>query len=131
MTGANEQSVIKALANNMAVAAGTDESTNPNSDAIAYGLYGSHAYGVIGYNSTAQLFTLYNPWGFDQPPEALSWTQLEQTCFEIDTANVSNTVPISAGVQSAAAPLGFAPTRAPRRTGPRPRRPLRSAGQGA
>ena len=110
VTGANEQSVIKALANNMAVAAGTDESTNPNSDAIAYGLYGSHAYGVIGYNSTTQLFTLYNPWGFDQPPEALSWTQLEQTCFEIDTANVSNTVPISAGVQSAAAPLGFAPT---------------------
>jgi hypothetical protein len=109
LNAATEQSIISALANNMAVAAGTDQSTNPNSDALAYGLYGCHAYGVIAYNSATQLFTLYNPWGFDQPQQ-LTWAELEQTCFEIDTANVSNTVPISAGVESAAAPLGLAPS---------------------
>ena len=45
---------------------GTDGSTSSN-DTLSYGLYGSHAYAVTGYNASSGTFTLYNPWGFDQP----------------------------------------------------------------
>ena len=63
-------------------------------DTLPYGLYGSHAYAVIGYNASTGLFTLYNPWGFDQPG-VLSWSQLEATCDGFVVANAAGSTPIS------------------------------------
>lgn len=44
------------------------------------GVVASHAYAVIGYNSTNQTITLYNPWGPSYPTLTLTWTQI-QTSF--------------------------------------------------
>jgi hypothetical protein len=58
------------------------------------GLYGDHAYGVIGYNASNGTFQLYNPWGFDQPGQ-LTWAQLESTCagFSIATPTSPTATP--------------------------------------
>ena len=58
--------MIDALSANQAVTIATDSSNN-SADTLPYGLYGSHAYAVTGYNASTGDFTLYNPWGFDQP----------------------------------------------------------------
>ncbi len=71
----------------------TDESSN-SADTLPGGLYGSHAYAVLSYNASSGLFTLYNPWGCDQP-NTLSWSQLESTCDGFDVATTSGSVPIS------------------------------------
>ena len=57
-------------ATKMAVTIGTDSSSNSN-DTLSYGLYGDHAYAIIGYSNGT--YTLYNPWGCDQPTQALTW----------------------------------------------------------
>ena len=88
-----QQAMINALAAGQAVTIGTDSSSNSN-DTLPYGLYGSHAYAVIGYNASTGNFTLYNPWGFDQPG-ALSWSQLEATCDGFVVANTAGSAPIS------------------------------------
>ena len=49
---------------------------------------------MIGYNASAGLFTLYNPWGCDQPG-VLSWSQLEATCDGFVVADTTGSVPIS------------------------------------
>jgi hypothetical protein len=49
---------------------------------------------VIGYNASAGLFTLYNPWGFDQPG-VLSWSQLQATCDGFVVADATGSAPIS------------------------------------
>ncbi|HVX15628.1 MAG TPA: C2 family cysteine protease [Pirellulales bacterium] len=85
MTNSAEQYAINALAAHQAVTIGT---------AVAnYGLVASHAYAILGYNASTGTFTLYNPWGFDQPGQ-LTWTQLEQTCDGFVVASTSGTTPI-------------------------------------
>ena len=87
LSTSSEQAMINAIAAHEAVTIGTDTNTS------SYGLYGSHAYGVIGYNASAGLFTLYNPWGMDQP-SLLTWPELEATCDGYVVANPSGSVPI-------------------------------------
>ena len=84
--------MINALAAHEAVTIGTDSANNA-ADTLAYGLYGDHAYGVIGYNASTGTFTLYNPWGMDQPQQ-LTWTELEATTDGFVVAITSGSVPI-------------------------------------
>ncbi len=86
----DQQPLIDALNNHLAAAIGTNSTIDP-----ATGLHINHAYGVIGYDSQSGTFTLYNPWGFDQPGP-LSWAQLQQNCSGFQTADPSGSVPISA-----------------------------------
>ena len=51
VTASTKQAMINALAAGKAVTIGTDGSTS--GDSLPYGLYGSHAYAVIGYNASA------------------------------------------------------------------------------
>jgi hypothetical protein len=70
-----KQSLINAISAGEAVTIGT-KSFNYNSTT---GLYGNHAYNVISYNSSTGKFTLYNPWGSNQPSQ-LTWSQLQTYC---------------------------------------------------
>ena len=88
-----KQAMVSALAANKAVTIGTIASSNSN-DTLPYALYGSHAYAVTGYNASADLFTLYNPWGWNQPG-VLSWSQLQATCSTFVVADATGSVPIS------------------------------------
>jgi hypothetical protein len=54
-----------ALYTNSTVTAGLIDGNN---------LVANHAYGLVGYDATTQLFTLYNPWGFTQK---LTWQQIQ------------------------------------------------------
>ncbi len=76
--GSTKQTVINAVAKNQAVTIGTFKSL--------YGLYGDHAYTIVGYNSTNDTFTLYNPWGSSQPGP-LTWTQLQAACDGLSIAD--------------------------------------------
>ena len=87
-TTATKQTMISALAANRAITTGTNGSPGN-------GLYGGHAYLVIGYNSTNDTFTLYNPWGVSHPG-ALSWSQLQTSCQLFTVADASATTGISA-----------------------------------
>jgi hypothetical protein len=98
LTGSTEQAMISALAANQAVTVATDSSSN-SGDTLPGGLFGSHAYAVLSYSASTGQFTLYNPWGFDQPG-GLTWSQLEATCEGFVTATTSGSVPISGGVQA-------------------------------
>jgi hypothetical protein len=89
LTNANEQAAIAALNAGEAVTIGT-----ANFSGCVDGLYADHAYAIIGYNAGTNTFTLYNPWGFDQPGQ-LTWSQLQTDCTEMCTASTSGTVPIS------------------------------------
>jgi hypothetical protein len=40
------------------------------------GVVGNHAYTVIGYNSTNQTITLYNPWGPNYATVTMTWAQI-------------------------------------------------------
>ncbi len=44
--------------------------------AAGSGVVGSHAYTVVGYNSSAQTVTLYNPWGPEYGTLTLTWAQI-------------------------------------------------------
>jgi hypothetical protein len=93
-TTADQNALIAALGSKKAVTIGTVQSSRADGS-LSYGLYGSHAYAVIGYaNGT---FQLYNPWGSNQPSR-LTWQQLKSTCFGFVVADASNTVPISTSV---------------------------------
>jgi hypothetical protein len=94
LTASSQAALVSAMNNHLAVTIGTDTSNSSN-DSLAYGLYGSHAYVIIGYNSAAGTFILYNPWGCDQPNGALTWSQLQSTCEGFVVATVSGSVPIS------------------------------------
>ena len=89
LTSSAQQTLINAVTGHKAVTIGTI-----NSPAASTGLYGSHAYAVIGYANG--LFTLYNPWGSNQPA-LLSWSQLQQNCAGFVVADASGTVPIKRG----------------------------------
>jgi hypothetical protein len=96
MTTTSKQVAISALAAKEAVTIGTISSSN-NADTLPYGLYGSHAYAITGYNASTDTFTLYNPWGFDQPSQ-LTWSELQANTTQLAVASTSGTVPISSSV---------------------------------
>ena len=93
-----------------------------------------HAYGVTGYNASSSTFTLYNPWGFDQPPAGLTWADLMATTDVVTVANTSGSVPISSTpissgiVQATVAAAGLAAARPIRRLRRLPTNRLRKAG---
>lgn len=86
MTSAAQQAAINALSAHQAVTIGTYTAN--------YGLVADHAYAIIGYTASTGTFTLYNPWGFDQPGQ-LTWAQLEATCDGFVTADTSGSTPIT------------------------------------
>lgn len=104
------QALIAGMTSHQAVTIGTD-STNNSGDLLSYGLYGSHAYAVVGYNAANQTFTLYNPWGTSQPTQALTWAQLQANTDGFVVANAS-------GTQAYATSVTVRPTIAPRSAGP-------------
>jgi hypothetical protein len=93
MSTSHEQQLISALASGQSVTIGTTQSI--------YGLYGSHAYAVTAYNASTDKFTLYNPWGFDQPGQ-LTWSQLQTACSAFTATNSSGSTPIGSGVLKSA-----------------------------
>lgn len=92
MGTATEQQLISALTSGQAVTIATMNTE--------YGLYGDHAYAVTGYNASSNTFTLYNPWGFDQPGQ-LTWSQLTSDCDGFVVANATGASPISSAVVKA------------------------------
>jgi hypothetical protein len=95
VTASTQQAMINALAAHEAVTIGTINS-NAADDGLPYGLYGSHAYGVIGYNASSGTFTLYNPWGMDQPG-VMTWSQLVANTDGFVVADPSGSTPIAGG----------------------------------
>ncbi len=95
VTASTQQTMISALATHKAVTIGTINSS-ASDDSLPGGLFGSHAYGVIGYTASTGLFTLYNPWGTNQPQQ-LSWSQLESTTDGFVVADPSGSMPIAGG----------------------------------
>lgn len=95
MGTATEQQLISGVTSGQAVTIATLNTE--------YGLYGDHAYAVTAYNASTNTFTLYNPWGFDQPGQ-LTWSQLESDCDGFVVANAAGATPIS----SAAVKSGIA-----------------------
>lgn len=91
LTTSNQQTLINAVTSGKATTIGTVQ------NASAGGLYGSHAYIVTGYNSTAGTFTLHNPWGTSHP-SPLTFGQLQASCSMFIVADPTNTGPISAPV---------------------------------
>ncbi len=91
------QALVAGMTNNEAVTIATD-----GQNSLPYGLYGSHAYAVTGYNPSNQTFTLYNPWGYDQPTQSLTWAQLQATCDGFVVASAAGTQ-VFAAMPSAAA----------------------------
>jgi hypothetical protein len=86
MTSTKEQVAINALAAHKAVTIGTLQFSTDTK----YGLYGTHAYAIIGYNASTDRFTLYNPWGSYQPGP-LSWSQLQEACSQMAVADTTGT----------------------------------------
>jgi hypothetical protein len=95
MTTTKEQTAINAIAAKEAVTIGTLSWSG-----TVDGLYASHAYAITGYNASSDTFTLYNPWGTDQPGQ-LTWSQLQATCSQMAIANTSGSVPMNAALSSA------------------------------
>jgi hypothetical protein len=91
MSATSQQAAITALSNKEAVTIGTD-----NFSGTLYGLYADHAYAIIGYNASTEKFTLYNPWGFDQPGQ-LSWSQLQAATGEMCVASTAGLTSIFGG----------------------------------
>jgi hypothetical protein len=92
MTSTNKQVAVSALAAKKAVTIGTLQWSGTN-----LGLYSSHAYAIIGYNASTDKFTLYNPWGSNQPGQ-LTWSQLQATCSQLAVADTSGSTPIIGAV---------------------------------
>jgi len=82
--------LVAGVTKNMAVTIATVTSYKRDGS-LSYGLYGNHAYTVIGYNSTTQTFTLYNPWGCCQPTKSLTWAELKTVCDGFVVADTSGT----------------------------------------
>ncbi len=102
MTTTNQQIAVNALAAKAAVTIGTNSWSG-----TVNGLYSSHAYAIVGYSTSTQTFTLYNPWGSNQPGQ-LTWSQLQATCSQLVVAGTSGSVPISGAVlQVAAVKISF------------------------
>ena len=97
MTSTSAQVAINALAAHEAVTIGTLSWSGTN-----LGLYANHAYAITGYNASTKTFTLYNPWGSNQPGQ-LTWSQLQATCSQMAVAATSGSVAMSGAVVKAAA----------------------------
>ena len=87
MTTTGQQAAISALAAHQAVTIGTQNWTA----ATNLGLYANHAYAITAYNASTNTFTLYNPWGSNQPGQ-LTWAQLQATCTQLCLCTTSGTV---------------------------------------
>jgi hypothetical protein len=61
-------------------------------------LYGNHVYNVLSYSFTTETFTLYNPWGKDQPKQ-LTWDELANSCRAFFATPVF-AMPFSSGIAS-------------------------------
>ena len=83
-----KQVLINALAAHKAVTVGTGRWSGTYN-----GLYATHAYAIIGYSASTDKFTLYNPWGSNQPG-LLSWSQLQASCTQAAVADTSRSVAI-------------------------------------
>ena len=83
-----KQVAINALAAHKATTIGTLQWTGTR-----YGLYANHAYAIVGYSASTDTFTLYNPWGSDQPGQ-LTWAQIQSSCSQLAVADTSGTTPI-------------------------------------
>jgi hypothetical protein len=101
MTSTNEQTAVSALTANKAVTIGT-KSWSGTTD----GLYAGHAYAIVGYDQSSDTFTLYNPWGMDQPSQ-LSWSRLQADCTQMAVCDASRSVPISGAVPKVGAAAAF------------------------
>lgn len=89
MTTTAQQVAVSALAAHQAVTIGTQNWTA----ATNLGLYANHAYAITAYNASTGTFTLYNPWGTNQPGQ-LTWAQLQATCTQLCTCNITATLPL-------------------------------------
>jgi hypothetical protein len=90
-TDTYKQTFINAITSNKAVTLGTSKTAD--------GLYGNHAYTVIGYNSSTDTFQVYNPWGCYHPG-ALTWAQLKADCSAFVIAQTSGVPAVTAVVRS-------------------------------
>ncbi|MFB2770746.1 C2 family cysteine protease [Pelatocladus sp. BLCC-F211] len=86
----NFNSVVNAFNSGQMIGLST-KSTVVDANIIA-----SHAYALVGYNSSTQMFTLFNPWGLDNGTSKpgiieLSWNQIE-TNFSYWDATTNNIV---------------------------------------
>ena len=97
MPSTGKQVAINALAAKKAVTIGTLSWSGTN-----LGLYPSHAYAIVGYNASTDRFTLYNPWGSNQPGP-LSWSQLQATCTQLVVCSTAGSVSISSAMGKAGA----------------------------
>jgi hypothetical protein len=88
MSRTSAQVAINALAAHKAVTIGTGSFSG-----TMYGLYATHAYAIVGYNASTQTFTLYNPWGSNQPGQ-LTWSQLQAATTQLCVCDTSGTVAI-------------------------------------
>ena len=108
MTSTKEQVAINALAAKKAVTIGTLSWSG-----TMYGLYPTHAYAITGYNASTDTFTLYNPWGSNQPGQ-LTWSQLQATCTQLAVADTTGSVSFGGvAVKSAAARVSLFAERSP------------------
>ncbi|NDC52713.1 MAG: hypothetical protein EBZ74_00120 [Planctomycetia bacterium] len=101
-SNANKQVLIDAISANKGVTFGTRASL--------FGLYGYHAYTVIGYDASTDTFAAYNPWGTSHPGR-LTWGQLQQACSFFTVADTSNVPPFSlliGGLIAPSQPSGYA-----------------------
>ena len=85
-----------------ALAAGKAVTIATNAGTLPCNLVGSHAYAVIAVDPSAGLFTLYNPWGCDQPG-VVTWSQIEATCCAFVVADSTGSTPVTAAQPGAAA----------------------------
>jgi len=100
VTASDQQALTSAVVSGKAVTAGTVSSYRGDGT-LSYGLYGDHAYTVIGYNNAAKTFTLYNPWGTNQPAKALTWAELKTVSDGFVVADASGTQPIATSAVAA------------------------------
>jgi hypothetical protein len=90
-----KQVLVAAIAGGEAVTIGTrDFGYNGTAK-----LYGNHAYNVLSYNASSGKFTLYNPWGSNQPSQ-LTWNQLQLYCDSFAATATSGTASFSSGQPS-------------------------------
>ncbi len=45
---------------------------------------GNHAYAVVGYDTTNQIVTLFNPWGIEYGLVTMTWSQIQSNFFYFD-----------------------------------------------
>jgi hypothetical protein len=101
----DKAALVSAVTSKLAVTIGTDSGS-----ALAYGLYGNHAYSVTGYNAQSGTFTLFNPWGIDQPKQALTWAQLQTVCYGFATTSTSGSTSFATSILVAVQPATTVPT---------------------